>query len=298
MKYYKGFNSDLTCRGFQYKEGETYKTDKAELCRTGFHACERPLDAISYYSPSRAVYHAVELGDVETDDESSDTKVCSTEITIKNKLSIKELMSAEYKYAKEHDNVIPPVAYVPGNKVSEACDCGLAYVSDSSMAISRECGKAIAGHDSIAYAESNGLACSGRNSVSRTGTDGISITESHGLALSGNHGISIGNAWGATVSAGKYGIAIGRTVTKVGDNGVIIVPHNDFSYVMGGIDSVVVVMDKHKHHVFTIDGEKYKPDTLYMIGFDDDLELDLIEVGGDISILNTWGFTEDPSSDE
>ena len=24
MKAYKGFNADMTCRGFQYKEGETY----------------------------------------------------------------------------------------------------------------------------------------------------------------------------------------------------------------------------------------------------------------------------------
>ena len=29
MKAYKGFNADMTCRGFQYREGETYETDKA-----------------------------------------------------------------------------------------------------------------------------------------------------------------------------------------------------------------------------------------------------------------------------
>lgn len=28
MKAYKGFNKDMTCRGFQYKEGESYETDK------------------------------------------------------------------------------------------------------------------------------------------------------------------------------------------------------------------------------------------------------------------------------
>lgn len=30
MKAYKGFNADMTCRGFQYKEGETY--------HEGYHA--------------------------------------------------------------------------------------------------------------------------------------------------------------------------------------------------------------------------------------------------------------------
>ena len=63
MKAYKGFNKDMTCRGFQFKEGETYIEDKAELCRNGFHACERPLDIFAYYSPAESVYHEVELDD-------------------------------------------------------------------------------------------------------------------------------------------------------------------------------------------------------------------------------------------
>lgn len=39
MKAVKGFNKDMTCRGFQYKEGETYEEERAECCETGFHAC-------------------------------------------------------------------------------------------------------------------------------------------------------------------------------------------------------------------------------------------------------------------
>lgn len=57
MKAYKGFNNDLTCRGFQYKEGETYHAEKAELCKEGFHACENPLDCFEYYKPGNSVYH-------------------------------------------------------------------------------------------------------------------------------------------------------------------------------------------------------------------------------------------------
>lgn len=50
-KFYKGFNEDLTCRGFQYEEGKTYEENEANLCHKGFHACEDPLDCFSYYAP-------------------------------------------------------------------------------------------------------------------------------------------------------------------------------------------------------------------------------------------------------
>jgi hypothetical protein len=44
MRAFKGFNKDLTCRGYQYEEGKEFHTERAECCDTGFHACEYPLD--------------------------------------------------------------------------------------------------------------------------------------------------------------------------------------------------------------------------------------------------------------
>lgn len=35
---YKGFNKDMTCRDFQYKEGEIYEEPSAKACERGFHA--------------------------------------------------------------------------------------------------------------------------------------------------------------------------------------------------------------------------------------------------------------------
>lgn len=57
MIAYKGFNKDMTCRGFQFKEGEAYEEKYAELCESGFHACENPLDCLKYYTPNNSVYH-------------------------------------------------------------------------------------------------------------------------------------------------------------------------------------------------------------------------------------------------
>ena len=63
MKAYKGFNKDMTCRGFQYEIGKAYETDAADLCSIGFHACENPLDCFGYYAPAASRYCEVEIED-------------------------------------------------------------------------------------------------------------------------------------------------------------------------------------------------------------------------------------------
>ena len=90
MKAYKAFNSDMTCRGFQYKEGETYKMDgDIKLCERGFHACENPLDVLTYYPPTSPI-HEVELNQV-IDERKDDSKVVAKEITIGAKISLASL---------------------------------------------------------------------------------------------------------------------------------------------------------------------------------------------------------------
>ena len=100
VKYYKGFNRDMTCRGFQYKEGETYTTDEAKLCQSGFHACENPLDCFSYYNPSESVYHEVELSDVSEEKSNDDTKVVAKKIKVGAELSVRDLCKAHFEFVK------------------------------------------------------------------------------------------------------------------------------------------------------------------------------------------------------
>ena len=99
IKAYKGFNKDMTCRGFQYEEGKDYETDSAKVCKKGFHACEYPLDVFRYYEPSKSVFHEVELdGDIDKD--SNDSKVASTKIHIGARLDIAGLVKASVEFIK------------------------------------------------------------------------------------------------------------------------------------------------------------------------------------------------------
>ena len=101
VKSYKGFNKDMTCRGFQYKEGKEYEISKAVVCNEGFHACEHPLDCLGYYPPNTSVYHEVEqTGEFSSDSGNRDSKIASTKIKIGAKLSITGLVQAAIDFTK------------------------------------------------------------------------------------------------------------------------------------------------------------------------------------------------------
>lgn len=97
MKAYKGFNNKLQCREFQYKVGETYEEEKAELCSCGFHACEAPLDVFGYYPPADSRYCEVELEDV-SEKTSNDSKRCARKISIGEEIGIKGIVEAGVKF--------------------------------------------------------------------------------------------------------------------------------------------------------------------------------------------------------
>ena len=97
MKAYKGFNKDMTCRGFQFKEGETYTEDRAELCRSGFHACLDPIDCLNYYDANESVYREVEMSDV-SEERNDDSKIVAKKITIGGVINFLGMAKAHVEY--------------------------------------------------------------------------------------------------------------------------------------------------------------------------------------------------------
>ena len=99
---YKGFNSDLTCKGFQYKIGEKYSYDeKIILCEKGFHACEEPLDVLNYYSESDSRYCTVEQSGEIIRCEHNNNKQVSSKIKIIKEIGLDGLVKAEVERLKE-----------------------------------------------------------------------------------------------------------------------------------------------------------------------------------------------------
>ena len=105
MKGYKGFDSELKCRDFQYEVGKTYETDKADLCESGFHFCEAPLDVFTYYPPAgngkMSRYCEVEADDV-SNQKSDDSKRVSKKLTVGAEIGIPGLVKAHIEYVKEN----------------------------------------------------------------------------------------------------------------------------------------------------------------------------------------------------
>ncbi|HHF6437148.1 TPA: hypothetical protein ACPP4D_000241 [Haemophilus influenzae] len=89
---YKGFQQDWTCIGYQYEIGKTYvHKGNVKACKSGFHACEYPLDVLSYYSPAESKFAVVKMSG-ETSKDSDDTKIASAKITIETEINLPEMV--------------------------------------------------------------------------------------------------------------------------------------------------------------------------------------------------------------
>ena len=80
IKVYKAFNSDLTCKGFQYEVGKEYHhIGKITVCWAGFHACESLADCFRFYPFREAETRVAEVlvwGKVEYED--TGVKLCAS----------------------------------------------------------------------------------------------------------------------------------------------------------------------------------------------------------------------------
>ena len=97
---YKGFNQDWTCRGYRYEIGKTYEhKEYVEVCESGFHACEYPLDVFSYYNPSESKFAVVKMSG-KISKGTDDSKIASAKITVDAEINIYEMAQKAVEWIK------------------------------------------------------------------------------------------------------------------------------------------------------------------------------------------------------
>ena len=93
-KAYKAFNSDLTCKDFQYEVGKEYHhKGKLELCESGFHACPKLIDCFYFYPFNKTKTRVAEVlvwGKVEYEDIGN--KLCASNIKVVRELAWSEVL--------------------------------------------------------------------------------------------------------------------------------------------------------------------------------------------------------------
>ena len=101
METYKGTDKDMKCHdGYQYTLGEKNTDDGAIRCgNKGFHSCEAPMDVLRYF-PLRDGnrYFTAEAGGEIDRSGADDSKIASSELTIKAEIGLPGIIKAHMEY--------------------------------------------------------------------------------------------------------------------------------------------------------------------------------------------------------
>ena len=163
---YKGTDKDMKCHGrFQYERGKEYKDAGAVRCGgRGFHSCKAPLDVFRYFAPNKSRYFVCEAGGT-MDEDNEDSKIASSELTLKTEIGIPGLVKAHIAYVKAHTTT---------------------EHTDPKQATAGYCGAATAGDSGAATAGDYGAATS-RGSVT-VGANGAGLVRSNDVKIRGGLG--------------------------------------------------------------------------------------------------------------
>ena len=103
MKVYKGTDKNMQCRGKQYELGKKEVDDGAIRCGDkGYHSCEAPFDVLRYYPNinGNRFFEAEAGGEIDKR-KTDDTKLASSELTLKSEINFAGLVKAQIEYTRK-----------------------------------------------------------------------------------------------------------------------------------------------------------------------------------------------------
>ena len=241
MKVYKGTDKNMQCRGKQYVLGKKEVADGAIRCgNKGFHSCEAPFDVLRYYPNINGNrFFEAEAGGKIDKAENDDTKLASSELTLKSEINFAGLVKAQIEYTRKKSNA------------------GTAD-GDWSNLVGGDWSNLLGGYES-----------------NLVGGDWSNLVGGNGSNLMGGYKSNLlGGNWSNLLGGYKSNLVCGNESNLAGGNSSLIIGRNGCN-VKGGLHSVIVLTewkyDDNGNYVpiavkaEIVDGVRIKADTWYKL---------------------------------
>ena len=250
MKVYKGTDKNMQCQGKQYVLGKKEVDDGAIRCGDkGYHSCEAPFDVLRYYPNinGNRFFEAEAGGEIDKA-ENYDTKLASSELTLKNEIDFAGLVKAQIEYTR---------------KKAESGTAG-GHMSNLSGG---SCSN-LSGGDSSNLSGGSWSNLSGGSRSNLSGGDSSNLSGGDSSNLSGGSRSNLSGGRRSNLSGGDSSLIVGQNGCNA----------------KGGIHSVIVLTewryDTNGNYVpiavkaAIVDGVRIKADTWYRIENGEFVEVD------------------------
>ena len=265
MKTYKGTDKNMQCRGKQYVIGKKEVDDGAICCGDkGYHSCEAPFDVLRYYPNinGNRFFEAEAGGEIDKA-ENDDTKLASSELTLKSEINFEGLVKAQIEYTRKKAETGTSGGY--GSNLTGGNRSNLAGGDWSNLAggdksnLTGGYGSNIAGGDWSNLVGRYGSSLAGGYQSNLAGGDWSNLVGRYGSSLAGGYQSNLAGGYGSNLAGGNSSLIIGRNGCNA----------------KGGIHSVIVLTewkyDDNGNYVpiavkaAIVDGVRIKADTWYKL---------------------------------
>ena len=265
MKTYKGTDKNMQCRGKQYVLGKKEVDDGAIRCGyKGYHSCEAPFDVLRHYPNINGNrFFETEAGGEIDKAENDDTKLASSELTLKSEINFEGLVKAQIEYTRKKAKT--------GTTVGDWSD--LAGGSGSHLVGGNRSN--LAGVDWIALVGGNQSNIVGGDRSNLAGGDRSNIVGGNWSHLVGGDRSNLAGGGGSNIAGGDTSNIVGGNASNLaGGNSSSIIGRNGCN-AKGGLYSVIVLTEwKYDDNgnyvpiavkVEIVDGVRIKADTWYKL---------------------------------
>ena len=257
LEVFKGTDKDMKCHNdFQYELGKTVTDDDAIRCgNKGFHSCEAPFDVLRYFGLRNGNrFFRAEAGGKIDRSGASDSKLASSELTLKAEIGLPGLIKAQVAFTRKKAQ--------SGEQGGDRSNLAGGYRSNlaggyrSNLAGGYRSNLAGGDGSNLAGGYRSNLAGGYRSNLA--GGDGSNLAGGDRSNLAGGSDSNLAGGSDSNLAGGKKSLILGGHGSKAkgGLHSVIVL--TEWDWVDGDYRPVCVKAE-------IVDGEKLKADTWYQL---------------------------------